>query len=234
MFDDFRFNYDFMSNVPRFLQKLESVECQKTSEITLYDEELTEISEAGDFLYHGIRFQENLEKLEKIFIQKRILAGKYIDNYSSYDDNCNMGEYVSLLYWIGMDSAEYKKFIIPNISLIVSPLCDGVLTHYVDFNTWSDIQKAKENHKLELKNLYSYMRGECLVKDEVPLSMVKAIGVPYYYLSINNSIEYAEKKLNDVKNMMDKYNIKLPIVDTSRYNKVLVDIEKEKIDRKSL
>lgn len=222
MYNDFlgfkRFQYDWSSNVPHFLQELESEECPRTSEMTLYEENVTELKECMDFLYHGIRFQNYLEKLEGIFKEKAILAGKYVDGYHSYGDNCNFGEYVSLLFWQGIDTIEYEKFIIPNISLVVSPECDATLAYYVDFTIWVDIKKAKEEKSLELKNLYSYMRGECLVKDRVPLDMIKAVGVPYYYLSIKESPEYAEKILNDVRELMNKYEIELPIVDTSRFN----------------
>ena len=140
MYNDFlgfkRFEYDWSSNVPRFLQVLESEECLKTSEMTLYDEEITELSDCSDFLYHGIGFQGYLEKLEGIFKEKAILAGKYVDGYRSYSDNCNFGKYVSLLLWQGIDAIEYQKFIIPNISLLVSPLCDASVALYVDFSVW--------------------------------------------------------------------------------------------------
>ena len=89
-----------------------------------------------------------------------------------------------------------------------------------------DKQKAKKDKSLELKNLYTYMRGECLIKDRVPLNMIKAAGVPYYYLSTNKSLEYAEKILNDVRELMNKYEIELPIVDTSRFN---VSLDQEEI-----
>ena len=115
MYNDFlgfkRFEYDWSSNVPRFLQVLESEECLKTSEMTLYDEEITELSDCSDFLYHGIRFQGYLEKLEGIFKEKAILAGKYVDGYRSYSDNCNFGKYVSLLLWQGIDAIEYQECV---------------------------------------------------------------------------------------------------------------------------
>ena len=40
-----------------------------------------------EFLYHGIRFQKYLEKLESIFKYGKILAGKYLPNYYNYSDN---------------------------------------------------------------------------------------------------------------------------------------------------
>lgn len=86
--------------------------------------------------YHGIRFQGYLEKLESIFKVRKILAGKYIKEYSFYDDNCNMGEYVSLLKWLGYESIEYEIIIGSNISLIITPFCNAIETKHIDFYTW--------------------------------------------------------------------------------------------------
>lgn len=174
------------------------------------------------FLYHGIRFQQYLEKLESIFKSKSILAGKYLDNYIYYDDNCNMGEYVSLLKWLGDDNLAYKTFILENISLVVSTLCNAYETKYLDFNTWIDTRN------LELKNLYSYIHGEYLCKDSVPLDFIKAIGVPYRKLIFEGKIIYVDTLINDINELMNKYSIDLPIVDTSGHNRLLLEHNKQK------
>ena len=44
------------------------------------------------FLYHGIRFDENMIKLESIFKERKILSGNRINNFMNYYDNANKGE----------------------------------------------------------------------------------------------------------------------------------------------
>ena len=52
----------------------------------------------------------------------------------------------------------------------------------------------------------------------IPLSYVKAIGVPARYLRDMGKEEKIERYLTDILELMNKYNINLPIVDTSAYN----------------
>jgi len=174
------------------------------------------------FLYHGIRFQKHLEKLESIFEDKKILAGKHIKNSFSYYDNCNKGEYVSLTTYDD-NSQGFQIFILENISLLVSPKCDAYLTKYVDYNIWNQIKDKKT------KNLYSYMQEEFMCKEFIDLSLVKAVGVPYMYYTLNKGREYADNILNDVKNLIDKYEFSIDIVDTSNYNKLLSERKKKKM-----
>lgn len=208
----------FNNDIPYKVRLLEKENMTTTNQDNYYDEN-TEISlkYIYDFLYHGIRFQKYLEKLENIFKSGKILAGKYIENYCYYSDNCNMGEYVSLLKLTNDNKLAYDTFIGSNISLIVSPVCNAIETKYIDYETWEKIKCEK------LNNIYSYMIGECLCKDYIPINMVKAIGIPYSKLKYEKSIEYVNKLLEDICNLMQKYDIKLPIVDTSRYNYILVE-----------
>lgn len=62
-----------------------------------------------------------------------------------------------------------------------------------------------------------------MCKDFVPIEMVKAIGVPYLYLVSQGKKEYVDKLIEDIQNLMQQYNINLPIVDTSRYNLILTE-----------
>lgn len=173
------------------------------------------------YLYHGIRFQKYLEKLESIFNDKKILAGKYIPNNIFYEDNCNKGEYVSLTSY--HKNSGFKEFIEKNISLLVSPKCDAYLTKYVDYEIWEQIKDKKT------KNLYSYMQNEFMCKENIPLNLVKAVGVPYKYYTLTKGIEYADNILSDVKSLIDKYNLNIGIVDTSNFNKILIEPEKNKV-----
>ena len=50
-----------------------------------------------NYLYHGIRSPKQLEILKSIFRDNAILVGNYQKDYHPYSDNCNEGEYISLL-----------------------------------------------------------------------------------------------------------------------------------------
>lgn len=80
---------------------------------------------------------------------------------------------------------------------------------------------GKKNEKLN--NIYSYMRGECLCKYFISLDMVKAIGIPYRNLKDEWKTDYANKLLEDIQKLMIQYDVQIPIVDTSHYNRVLVE-----------
>lgn len=172
------------------------------------------------YLFHGIRFDERLNKLEGIFKERKILSGQYISNYFSYDDNVNKGKYVSLLSY--NDNIAYNIFILENISLLIYPDCNAQLTKYVNFDTWESIKD------IQTKHIYSYLEGEFLVKDYITLEYVAAIGVPYkYYIQIKGK-EYADNLVDSIIQLMDKYSISLSIIDTTDYNKKLYDVEKQK------
>lgn len=206
--------------LPYEVTKLENTEVITTNK----DNDYTEFDDIPfnhyySFLYHGIRNQLYLEKLENIFKEKKILAGKYLKNYYNYDDNCNKGEYVSLINCFKTNRLSFATFIEENLSLLITPYCNAIETKYVDFYTWEKIKN------LHLKQIYSYLPGEYMCKDYIPLEYVKAIGVPYNKLVRERSKEYVDKLLNDIELLMQKYNIQLPIVDTSRYNQLLTTLK---------
>ncbi len=203
---------------------LEEVYVQEKEDMYLSDDLIKVKDETYNpycYLYHGIRFQKNLEKLESIFKDKKILASKFLPNYFNYDDNCNKGEYVSLTSY--SKDPGFNIFIVENISLLVSPKCKAYLTKYVSYNSWNQIKNKNT------KNLYSYMVQEYMCKDFVPLDLVKAVGVPYKYYVLKKGIEYADNILKEVKELIDKYNVNIGIVDTSDFNKVLVERENHKV-----
>lgn len=205
--------------IPYEIRKLEELPITTTNQNHEYDDyEPESFDFISEYLYHGIRFQNYLEKLENIFKEGKILAGKYLSNYRFYDDNCNKGEHVSLLKLQGDNKLEYETFILENnVSLLISPICNAIETKYVDYNTWYDLRSKK----YELKHLYSYMRGECMCKDFVSIDFVKAIGIPYQRIVLYKKKEFADKLIEDIQSLMKQYNIDLPIVDVSRYNRIL-------------
>lgn len=224
------FNSLYQSNILYRIKVLEGVPTTTTNQNNDYDiNEEIPFKYYGDYLYHGIRFQKHLEKLENIFKIRKILAGKYISEYHFYGDNCNKGEYVSLFKWINNNIIEYETFIESNISLLITPAINAIETRYISYNDWEKIM----SEKLPLKNLYSYMQGECLIKDYISLDYVKAIGVPYLKLMRQGKQEYADKLIDDIQKLMEQYNINLPIVDTSRYNYILIDTNKKLENKKN-
>ena len=212
----------YKKEIPNIIRELENTPQTTTNQFNEYslNEDIPFIYQY-DYLYHGIRNQKRLEILEEIFKTRKILAGKYINNYYNYSDNCNKGEYVSLLKYNKANHIAYQTFIEENISLLITPAIDATHTKYIDFNTWDIINKQK----LSLKNLYSYMIGECLVKDYIDFSYIKAIGFPYQYLVNTKGAYYTKNLLNDLYLLMEKYNIVLSIVDTSKYNHPIYMLE---------
>lgn len=165
-----------------------------------------------EFLYHGIRNPHSLEKLESIFKSRMIKSGKNIDGYMNYSDNCNKGEFVSLLRF--SNEIGFDVFINENISLIIRDDISYIETTYLPFHEW---EKKKDD------GYFSYLNGELLSKD-IPFSMVVGIGLPYSKLKGMNVD--AETIYKDITSLMEKYNITLPIVDTSRYNVSINKIKK--------
>lgn len=199
-------------NKKEFFSSIEFVEFlyENESELNIHD--------AGRLLYHGIRFQKYLEKLENIFKEKYLYAGHYMNyDYICSSDNCNKGEYVSLMSGIDYDTSEFETFILPNITLVVSPYVDAQLAQYVPFETWIKIQ----NKNYDLKHLYSYAHGEYMVPGGIPLDKILAVGLSTAHLRLNNQT-YSDKILEDIKSLMIKYNVDLPIVETKQLNKILV------------
>lgn len=169
------------------------------------------------FLYHGLRYQDWLDNLKGIFEKGKILAGKYIDGYINYTGNCNCGEYVSLARY--EYSPEFRQFVGCRVSLIISPFVEAYQTIYLSFEEWVNLKKSN----ISVKNRYSYMLNEYQVKDWITLDMVRGIGIPYSYLIREKWVEKTEELIQYIIDLMDNYNILLPIVNTDRCNKVLYD-----------
>ncbi len=216
--------FEYESNkTKKSIEELEKEDMQVSSDI-FYDSEMGERKlNPYCFLYHGVRFDDNMKKLENIFKTKKLLAGKYTSNYYNYGDNANKGEYVSLIGYNSERHSDFSLFILENISFLVSPKCDAYLTKYVSFDEWDKLKDKTT------KNLYSYMNGEYMKKDSISFEHVKAIGFPYKYYSSIKGEEETDRMLKKLINLIDKYSVNLPIVDTSFYNKIL----RESLNKKS-
>lgn len=199
-----------------FQEKFERLEQQPLEFFEPKENDIDNLYLIHNFLYHGIRSYNPLEKLESIFKNRAILAGNYQNsNYYSYDDNCNNGEYISLASIDDDYNLTYQTFITPNISLVISSKCNAIKTMYISFDEWEQI---KDLHTF---NRYSYANNEYQVKEIIPLELIKAIGLPKEYLRQTNREHLIDIYLNDILELMNKYNIDLPIVDTSNNNRSL-------------
>ena len=84
-------------------------------------------------LYHGVRF-DVMDRLESIFKDRAIKCSKNVDRsfvsytgeekwlyfYSDDDENCNMGEYVSVMPQV--DDLEFDVFVRENIFFGIKPM----------------------------------------------------------------------------------------------------------------
>jgi len=213
------------SGLPMNVYELEQEDMLTSNDIFYYVNYDEEKFDPYSFLYHGIRFDDNLKKLENILKEKKLLAGKHIKGYYNYSDNANKGEYVSMISYNRDRLSGFDVFVKENICLLISTDCNAVLTKCVDFNTWEKIKDKKT------KNLYSYMEGEFWVKDYVPFEFIKAIGVPYQYLILKNGKEYADDILKKIEQLMKKHEINLNVVNTNSYNKILIPKKDIKLKR---
>jgi hypothetical protein len=80
----------------------------------------------SNFSDYGVRFDDNMKKLENIFKTKKLLAGKYTSNYYNYGDNANKGEYVSLIGYNSERHSDFSLFILENISFLVLIMLVGI------------------------------------------------------------------------------------------------------------
>lgn len=181
-----------------------------------------DLSKNDNFLYHAIIKNNKYQILERIFKERKILALKYVlECTKKCTFNANDGEYISLL---SLDKNQenydllYDTYIKRNISLVISPLVNAIKTIYMEFDDWVYVKKKYSN----LKNRYSFLMGEYQVKDNIPVDLVAAIGIPYLIFEKEYSSNYATNCIENVIDIMDNYDIHLPIVDTSNNNKVLV------------
>lgn len=168
------------------------------------------------YLYHGIRFGSYKEQLEtaKMILKKGLLPKEHLSEPYFYSDNCNDGKRVSLLAKNGFDDLEFETFVKPNISIIVSPLVEAYKTIYVSYGEWLEIVKQKNLH-----NFYSYARNEYQVNGIVPVSMIKAIGIPYFQMLMQKEkpLLYAE----ELATFCSQLGLDIPIVDHSVCNQYI-------------
>lgn len=168
------------------------------------------------YLYHGIRlgtYQEQLEVVKKI-LKQGLLPRNQLRGYFSYSDNCNGGKRISLLEKEGFGDLEFETFVKPNLSLIISPMVEAYKTIYVSFDEWLEL-----NEQQNLHNFYSYARNEYQVQESIPVSMIKAIGIPGFQMLLQGEDDdFYAKELSTFCNSL---GLDIPIVDHSKGNQYI-------------
>ena len=182
-------------------------------------------------LFHGLRF-DGVNKLESIFQSDYVLCGKKCPNkYTSMDgtehylninsigfDNCNNGEYVSVIPY-DYNSLEFNTFIAENLFLAFTGNIDAISTFYLKYD---DYCMLKESNK-KLNNLYSYAFNEYMVKDKISLDDLLYIGINsnYYNGNIDETIE-------KVIELLKYYKIEVPLIDTKN-DRIIYETNKKYI-----
>ena len=194
--------------------------------------DISDLTKVNNYLYLGIRPPKQFEKLELVFKQRKILAAKYLKKYfASYEYNATDEEYISLLC---LDTKKYdnkhiyERYIKKNICLIINPFINAKKTTLVDFDSWLYIKK---NYP-KTKNRYSFLDNEYQIYDHISIDNLLAIGIPYSYLIENNGYKTAQDTMNNILILMLKYDIDLPLIDTSNNNRILA--ESINLDKKVL
>lgn len=119
------------------------------------------------------------------------------------------------------ETDSYFKFIERNISLVINPNGQDIKT------VLTNIDQAKLN--LDGPIRYTNLTGEYQVKDYIDLDEVVAIGYPIHVLESLNQIKFLlyemtdysyyenqvkiEDKIVQIKQLINKYSLQLPIVD---------------------
>ena len=199
-------------------------------------------------LFHGIRFQR-LEVLEAIFQDREIRCGNKIrTSIKSYDgttksiwagdyreENCNLGEYVSVTPYDDEwnikgiiaptpRAYEFNNFVRNHIFFIIKGHIDAIETFFLPWEEYHELKKSGIKHK----NLYSYAHEEFLVKDHISLEDVLAIGIDKQYY-IDGDID---ETIYEIIKLMKEYEIPIPLIDMST-NKVLFQLGDDLTIRKS-
>lgn len=164
------------------------------------------------YLYHGIRFDSDHEIFESILCDRKILcSNKVKSHWRCYSDNCNEGEYISLIDYSeeGYD-LEFKTFIEENVSFIISPKLNPLKCKYLPFEEWEEIRKKLP----KTKHRYSYQKNEYQYPDHIPFDYVVGILYPLSYYNHTKGFRNTKEDFIYIKRLLRKYDLEhLPILD---------------------
>lgn len=163
-------------------------------------------------LYHGVRFDEDHERFEQILIDEEIRCGNLTKGYyRAGGDNCNEGEYISLINYSGERyDIEFQTFVEENVAFIISPLLDPVKCKYLPFEEWDKIKS-----KLPMtRQRYSYARNEFQHKERISFDYVIGVLYPFQYYAHKKGYTKTREDFNRVKNLLREHGYSyLPILD---------------------
>lgn len=139
------------------LKQLELEEEERFLDIRWSIEENPNIRSAYSHLYHGVRMDPDHKLFESILRDRKIKCANKIGLYrGSSSENCNEGEYVSLIHFEYEHELEFQTFIEENVSFIISPKLNPVKCKYLPYEEWEKIKKKLP----KTKHRYSYARYE--------------------------------------------------------------------------
>lgn len=169
------------------------------------------------YLYHGIRFDSNHEIFESILSDRKILCGNKVKrHWQDYSDNCNGGEYVSLIDYSDEEyDIEFKTFIEENVSFIISPKLNPLKCKYLPYDEWEKVRKKLP----KTKHRYSYARHEYQYPDYIPFDYVVGILYPLNYYNHTNGFQKTKEDFVYIKHLLREHGLEhLPILDpTNRF-----------------
>ena len=173
------------------------------------EENLDSINPYG-CLFHGVRFDPDHQLFESILKDQKISCANRAKRYwRNYLDNCNEGEYVSLIDYSDCN-IEFKTFIQENVAFIISPKLNPLKCKYLPYEEWSKIKQKLP----KTKHRYSYARHEYQYPDNIPLYYVIGISYPLAYFNQMYGFSKTKQDLTYIRNLLLKYDLEdLPILD---------------------
>lgn len=170
-----------------------------------------DIRSAYAHLYHGVRMDPDHKIFESILRDHKIKCSNKTDlYYRNGSDNCNEGEYVSLIHFEYEHEPEFQTFIEENVSFIISPRLNPVKCKYLPFEEW---EKIKEKLP-KTKHRYSYAKNEYQYPDYISFDYVVGILYPLRYYNYVNGFYKTQEDFAHIKELLKEYGLDyLPILD---------------------
>lgn len=174
------------------------------------------------YYFHGFR-KFNMKALENVmrtgFILPRDKTQIYTDGNNLYNGDfwislCQKTLIDDYYYYFGSPIVSYDAFIYKNICVVIDPeKVEGArLVSVIN----SDYHSSKEIAWLARKDNYnriSCYEDEIQTNVPVPTSSFLAVGYP-----LINSKSEDEKNVKYIYSLLDKYNLNIPVLDSSIYS----------------
>ena len=199
------------------LREYESIERPISDEYfqTQGEKSAIDLTRINQFLYHGI-MGDSLGKLEDIFKHGAIMChnsreANHIASWNRYD--CNGPDGISLAEYEGNRGSTFHNWICENLSLIISPSCKAVKTIFVEEQFWNWLKEQN----VSLKKRYSWLPNEWQKVGDISMEHIVAIGLPQKTQSFQQP-----PQVEQIAEVRDRYKIKLPIVDTTGRNRIIL------------